>query len=210
MKSNRKAVWKRLICEKGRKFWARDFFDFGLSLEKLESRTSPFWTIFRQFWLILCVGGTWWTQIDFGEKFSQKIWNKIGRISWTFERFFDQEWIIMSKLSKNVILTEKPKNFQKIRKHQKSQKTFFEPFWYHFWPFLVIWRQTKFTNFTRTPLHQKCQSQDIVQAGPPILFLVYFYDSYLQHIKSCQGKVDFEMKARISLISNSSTRFLWI
>ena len=105
----------------------------------------------------------------------------------------------MSKKSKNVILTEKPKNFKKIRKHQKSQKTLFEPFWYHFWPFLVIWRQTKFTNVTRTPLHQKCQSQDIVQAGPPILFLVYFYDSYLQHIKSCQGKVDFEMKARISL-----------
>ena len=125
-------------------------------------------------------------------KIQYKIWNKIGHISWTFERFFDQEWIIMSKKSKNVILTEKPKNFKKIRKHQKSQKTLFEPFWYHFWPFLVIWRQTKFTNVTRTPLHQKCQSQDIVQAGPPILFLVYFYDSYLQHIKSCQGKVGFE------------------
>ena len=105
----------------------------------------------------------------------------------------------MSKKSKNVILTEKPKNFKKIRKHQKSQKTFFEHFWYHFWPFLVIWRQTKFTNFTRTPLYQKCQTQDIVQAWPPILFLVYFYDSYLQHIKSCQGKVDFEMNLRISL-----------
>ena len=157
----------------------------------------------------LCVGGTWWTQIDFGEKFSKKVWNKIRHISWTFERFFDQEWIIMSKKSKNVILTEKPKNFKKIRKHQKSQKTLFEPFWYHFWPFLVIWRQTKFTNVTRTPLHQKCQSQDIVQAGPPILFLVYFYDSYLQHIKSCQGKVDFEMKARISLQSiNYTNRFL--
>ena len=66
-------------------------------------------------------------------KNSVKKWNKIGHISWTFERFFDQELsIIMSKKSKNVILTKKPKNFKKIRKHQKSQKTLFEPFWYHF------------------------------------------------------------------------------
>ena len=50
-----------------------------------------------------------------------------------------------------------------------------------------------------TRFHQKCLSQDIVQAGTLILFLVYFYDSYLQHIKSCQGKVDFEMNLRISL-----------
>ena len=51
-----------------------------------------------------------------------------------------------------------------------------------------------------TRFHQKCLSQDIVQAGSLILFLVYFYDSYLQHIKSCQGKVDFEMNLRISLV----------
>ena len=76
----------------------------------------------------------------------------------------------------------------------------------HFMRFLTIISDFELKNFffdflgPMTRFHQKCLSQDIVQAGTLILFLVYFYDSYLQHIKSCQGKVDFEMNLRISLV----------
>jgi len=53
----------------------------------------------------------------------------------------------MSPKSKNVILIKKSKNFKKIQKLQKSQKNTFEPFWYHFWPFLVILEQKNFLWF---------------------------------------------------------------
>ena len=90
-----------------------------------------------------------------------------------------------------------------LEKHKNTPKM-------HFMRFLTIISDFELKKFffdflgPMTRFHQKCLSQDIVQARPLILFLVYFYDSYLQHIKSCQGKVDFEMNLRISLSQNGS------
>ena len=107
----------------------------------------------------------------------------------------------MSQKSKNLIFLEKFKNFQILKNPRKAQKHLKNAFHTISDHYKWFWTEKKISIFLgpMTRFHQKCLSQDIVQAGSLILFLVYFYDSYLQHIKSCQGKVDFEMKARISL-----------
>ena len=107
----------------------------------------------------------------------------------------------MSQKSKNLILLEKSKYFQILKKPPKAQKHLKNAFHAISDHYKWFWIEKIFFDFLgpMTRFHQKCLSQDIVQAGSLILFLVYFYDSYLQHIKSCQGKVDFEMNLRISL-----------